>query len=202
MKINLLDQCLLQLISWRIWKLCSFVIINCLEPFLELGNLVNLIALILDMNYSTGSLPQNICQGGLLRKFTVDHNQFSGQIPKSLRNFSALLRLQLKGNKLSWNLSEDFGAYPRLNFIVLSHNNFFGEISSNGASYPKLNILLIVYNITGTILSIIGNSTQLGVLDLSWNSWLGKFLGNLGSWHPFSSCYWMAINFPASFHKN
>ena len=87
----------------------------------------------------------------------------------------------MKGNKLSEYLSEDFGAYPRLNFIILSHNNFFGEISSNGASYPKLNILLIVYNITGTIPSIIGNSTQLGVLDLSWNSWLGKFLGNLGS---------------------
>ena len=180
MKINLLDQCLLQLVSWRIWKLCSFVIINCLEPFLELGNSVNLIALILDMNYSTGSLPQNICQGGLLRKFTVGHNQFSGQIPKSLRNFSALLRLQLKGNKLSGNLSEDFGAYPRLNFIDLSHNNFFGEISSSWASCSKLNMLLIAYNITGTIPTIIGNSTQLGVLDLSWNRLVREIPRQLG----------------------
>ena len=57
----------------------------------------------------------------------------------------------------------------------LSYNRFYGEISHNWSRCPQLTTLQIVgNNITSSILLEMGDSTQLQLLDLSYNRLVGK----------------------------
>ena len=52
----------------------------------------------------------------------------------------------------------------------LSYNRFYGKISHNWSRCPQVTTLRIVgNNITGSILLEMGDSTQLQLLDLSYN---------------------------------
>ncbi|GMP46019.1 hypothetical protein CsSME_00014336 [Camellia sinensis var. sinensis] len=75
-------------------------------------------------NQFSGNLPE-LCQGGKLVNFTVNHNQLTGTIPQSLKNCSSLARARFDENQFIGNISEDLGAYPNLVYLDLSYNNFF-----------------------------------------------------------------------------
>ncbi|XP_028070746.1 MDIS1-interacting receptor like kinase 2-like isoform X2 [Camellia sinensis] len=147
---------------------------------LEFGNLTNLLVLEMDDNQFSGNLPE-LCQGGKLVNFTVNHNQLTGTIPQSLKNCSSLARARFDENQFIGNISEDLGASPNLVFMDLSYNNFSGELSEIWGRFPNLTLLnLARNNITGSIPPRLGNSIQLHRLDLSSNRLVGEIPKEFG----------------------
>ncbi|KAL8128267.1 hypothetical protein AgCh_015006 [Apium graveolens] len=146
----------------------------------ELGNL-KLIVIEMDTNQFSGSLPDNICEGGKLTNLTANDNMFNGSIPKSFKGCSSFMRLRLDNNQFDGNISEAFGVYPDLDFLNLNNNKFYGEISRNLSKCKKLTALLISGNsISGSIPPEISNITRLQKLDLSTNQLVGEIPKDLG----------------------
>ncbi|CBI15575.3 unnamed protein product, partial [Vitis vinifera] len=119
----------------------------------EIGNLKSLLVVLeIDTNQLFGSLPEGICQGGSLERFTVSDNHLS------------------------------VGDCPNLEFIDLSYNRFHGELSHNWGRCPQLQRLEIAgNNITGSIPEDFGISTNLILLDLSSNHLVGEIPKKMGS---------------------
>ncbi|CAL5421489.1 unnamed protein product [Camellia sinensis] len=146
----------------------------------EFGNLKNLLVLQIDDNQFSGNLPE-LCQGGKLQNFSVNHNQLTGTIPKSLKNCSSLIRVHLDENQLTGNIFEDLGTYPNLIYLHLGNNKFYGELSEIWERFPNLeNLNLTRNNITGSIPPGLGNSIQLHRLDLSSNRLVGEIPKEFG----------------------
>ncbi|KAL4361413.1 hypothetical protein GQ457_04G002230 [Hibiscus cannabinus] len=142
----------------------------------------NLTNLQLSNNHLTGTLPDNLCLGGVLTRFGVSNNDLTGSIPSSLRDCRSLYRVRLEGNHFTGNISDAFGMYPKLNYIALSDNNFFGELSPKWGQCPNLTCLQISNNnISGKIPFELRHATQLGVLDLSLNHLTGEIPKELGA---------------------
>ncbi|KAL2317009.1 hypothetical protein Fmac_030885 [Flemingia macrophylla] len=147
-----------------------------------MNNFTNFANLQLANNSFTGSLPQQICLGGLLRRFSCNNNNFSGPVPKSLKNCSSLVRLRLDGNRLTGNISDDFGVYPHLEYIDLSSNNFYGHISRNWAKCHNLTSLRMQNNnLSGGIPPELGQATNLKQLALSSNHLTGNIPNEIGN---------------------
>ncbi|CAL5332807.1 unnamed protein product [Camellia sinensis] len=133
----------------------------------------------MDDNQFSSNLPE-LCQGGKLVNFTVNHNQLTGTIPQSLKNCSSLARACFDENQFIGNISEDLGASPNLVYIDLSYNNFSGELSEIWGRFPNLRLRnLARNNITGSIPPGLGNSIQLHRLDLSSNRSIPEELKSL-----------------------
>ncbi|XP_050379433.1 LRR receptor-like serine/threonine-protein kinase EFR [Argentina anserina] len=119
-----------------------------------LGNLVNLTALGLEVNFLTGYVPEEI---GKLRNLgevvaikslaislTMSNNsltgslpsevgnEFSGEIPQSLETLRGLEELDISCNNLSGQLPEFVGGFRSLKLLNLSHKDFEGELPKEG----------------------------------------------------------------------
>nr|XP_043614649.1 MDIS1-interacting receptor like kinase 2-like [Erigeron canadensis] len=146
----------------------------------QLGKL-KLVRIEISQNSFTGSLPDEICNGGKLERLVVINNKLTGQIPKSLFNCTSLIRLRLDGNQLTGNVFESFGVYPHLNYISLTDNKFFGEISDNWSKCKNLTAIHMGGNqISGKIPASLGNSLQLEVLNFSSNFLVGEIPKEIG----------------------
>ncbi|CAN6566856.1 unnamed protein product [Malus baccata var. baccata] len=122
-----------------------------------LGNLSgNLRVLFLRNNSFSGFLPELDTSTSSLRCIDVSHNQLRGQLPRSLGNCTTLEFINLSYNKFSDVFPFWLGALPELKLLAMHHNMFYGLIEE-----PEQDN--------------VGYFRELRILDLSFNSFGGKF---------------------------
>ncbi len=102
----------------------------------EIGNLVNLEALILEWNHLIGSIPQDIGKLTNLKYLEMGGNELSGFIPPEIGNLTNLGRLYLRYNQLCGevpfsmtnliHLNNDIGLFIQHNYLH-TNNSLLNE---------------------------------------------------------------------------
>jgi LRR receptor-like serine/threonine-protein kinase FLS2 len=154
--------------------------------------LPNLQHLYLDGNKLSGTIPSSISNASQLTKLDLSSNSFSGLIPKSLGNLWLLERLNLAGNNLTidsstpeFNIFSSLSNLAYLRALDLS-NNLLNDIlpSSIGNLSTSLQGLYISNcNIKGIIPIDIGNLSNLMILSLGINEFVGPIPTTVGRLH-------------------
>ncbi len=101
-------------------ELQSNGLVGTLPP--ELGNLENLVTLLLTTNQLTGSIPPELGKLFLLERLEATRNQFSGPLPPELGGMISLRRMHLGDNDLSGPLPSEIGNLDRLEYLGLAWN--------------------------------------------------------------------------------
>uniref|UniRef100_A0A7N1A177 non-specific serine/threonine protein kinase n=1 Tax=Kalanchoe fedtschenkoi TaxID=63787 RepID=A0A7N1A177_KALFE len=148
--------------------------------------MTNLSSLDVGTNGFTGPVPQNLPFCHQLKNINLARNKFDGGIPESFRNFHSLSYLSLSNSSIS-NISSALGILQHcrnLTTLVLTLN-FRGEVlpADPTLHFEKLKVLIIAScRLSGSIPTWLSKSTQLQLIDLSWNllggtipAWLGDF---------------------------
>ncbi|KAL6207682.1 hypothetical protein ACLB2K_018636 [Fragaria x ananassa] len=120
---------------------------QCLGPGLQYLKLAN--------NSFHGILPQRFTTAGCdLSMIDVSHNKLQGQLPRSLAYCASLEFLVLSNNQFDDVFPLWLGTLQKLKILAMRHNGFYGVIGQ-----PKKNL----------------HFPELRILDLSYNSFRGKF---------------------------
>ncbi|KAJ9168686.1 hypothetical protein P3X46_020182 [Hevea brasiliensis] len=171
----------------------------------EIGNLSNLIGLILQKNELTGTAPAEIGRLQYLQDFSVAHNQleghipyqicnlqrlgylflrengFSGSLPSCLYNLTSIRELYLRSNKLTSTIPLALWRLTDLLKVNLSLNFLSGSIRSEiGNLKAPIYIDLSSNQLSGDIPASIGNLKTLAILSLSGNRLQGNIPQSLG----------------------
>lgn len=105
----------------------------------------------------------------------LQRNHLSGTIPEEIYALSSLRKLELSDNNLSGILPDSIGYLEYLDILNLSHNNLTGTIGNIVKSAENLTILDLSKNkFTGSIPKSIGRVKNLEILDLSDNNLIDK----------------------------
>src|SRR5205823_2637308 len=91
----------------------------------ELGNLNNLLDLILGDNQLSGSIPTSLGNLSKLQYLSLRNGKLSGSIPAELGNLSNLLTLDLVGNQLTGNIPAPLGNLTKLLYLSLDWNALY-----------------------------------------------------------------------------
>lgn len=106
----------------------------------SIGNLTNLVSLMLENNNISGQIPVEMGKLSKLVSLDLSNNQFSGQIPQSLGQLKSLTYLHLNNNSLSGSFPTSLADIRGLNYVDLSYNNLSGQVPRMSAT---------TFNITG-----------------------------------------------------
>ncbi|KAF9671029.1 hypothetical protein SADUNF_Sadunf12G0004300 [Salix dunnii] len=140
-----------------------------------LGNLTNLMSLVLSNNNLNGQIPSSLGNLVQLSSLDLSDNNFSGQIPSSLGNLVQLFSLDLSNNNLSGQIPSSLGNLTQLTVLVLSNNNLIGHIPSSLGNLIQLSTLhLMNNNFSGQIPSSLFALPSLIYLDLHSNNLRGN----------------------------
>jgi hypothetical protein len=113
----------------------------------QLGDLGNLVELVMDDNSITGGIPTTFGKLASLQVIDLDSNKLSGEIPLELYNASSLRVLDLDSNLLTGVVSPLMGQqWPNLYFVQLDKNAFTGRIPSELATLSDLRYLSMFMN--------------------------------------------------------
>lgn len=140
---------------------------------LNCAAMTSLESLDLATNQFHGSIPANLPSCPQLKTINLARNYFSGNIPESFRNFQTLAHLSLSNSSL-YNISAALTTLQHcqnLTTLVLTLN-FQNEIlpSDPNLQFRALKVLVIANcRLRGTIPQWLSSSTNLQLLDLSWN---------------------------------
>ncbi|XP_057803768.1 receptor kinase-like protein Xa21 [Salvia miltiorrhiza] len=149
---------------------------------LTISHLHELQGLYLLDNMLGGSIPHAICNLFSLNTLSMSRNQFSGPIPKCLGNVSSLRNLFLHSNVLNSSIPSSLWVLKDLNSLDLSSNSLNGflpqEISNLGA---VIHINLSMNQLSGSIPSTIGKLQNLINLSLANNRLEGSIPMSMGS---------------------
>ncbi|XP_022747970.1 putative receptor-like protein kinase At3g47110 [Durio zibethinus] len=148
------------------------------------GNLINLEGLVVGENQLSGSIPSVIGRFQKLKYFAVNINSISGSIPTSLGNLKMLIKLYLNDNNLQGETPPSLGKCENLIFFLdLSNNNLSGSIPSQivGLSSLFIGLYLFSNRLTGVLPIEVGNSRNLGELDVSQNMLSSVIPNDLGN---------------------
>lgn len=161
---------------------------NSIEGTLDLdcSAMANLISLDLGSNRFVGPIPSNLPSCTQLRSINLARNNLGGQIPESFRNFQSLMYLSLSRVSIV-NVSSALNVLQHcqnLSALILT-SNFQGEELGDDPNlhFKSLRVLVIANcGLKGMIPQWLRGSTELELLDLSWNclrgtipSWFGEF---------------------------
>ena len=148
----------------------------------ELGNLINLTILVLDVNELVGSIPPELGNLGSLSSLYLNSNQLSGSIPPELGNLTNLYDLLLDSNQLSGSIPAELGNLVKVQQLFLSGNQLSGSIPPElGNLVNLIDLWLFSNNLTGSIPPEIGNLTGLERLNLEDNQLNGSIPSELGN---------------------
>ncbi|KAK3425572.1 hypothetical protein EUGRSUZ_F02272, partial [Eucalyptus grandis] len=162
----------------------------------EIGDLVNLEALVMDDNQFLGVIPSNLGALQEVRKLLLSDNNLGGTIPSSLGNLTKLIILDLGGNNLHGQIPSHLSNCQSLNVLVLSNNNLSGAIPPQLMGLPSLAITLnLSHNhLIGVLPTEVGNLRTLTALDISDNLLVGEIPSSLGHCTSLTSLR-MGVNF-------
>ncbi|KAM3239177.1 hypothetical protein P3L10_014211 [Capsicum annuum] len=173
----------------------------------EIGNLVNLAELAMEINQITGLVPISILNISSLQLFSLSMNNFSGFLPQEISNLTKMQNLQIGDNKLIAEIPKEISNLVELEVLDLSGNSFSGSldmeifnisgvrvisISNNnlsGSLPPNMCSLLPniekfymndLTNLVGTIPHSISNCSELAILELSNYQLSGLIPNSLG----------------------
>nr|XP_043623114.1 phytosulfokine receptor 1-like [Erigeron canadensis] len=150
--------------------------------------MMNLTSLDLGTNNFSGSIPGDLSSCQKLKALNLARNNFVGEIPRSFRNFQSLSFLSLSNCSFT-NLETTLTILqhcPNLRVLVLTMNFRGEQLPVDNTLHFKALKALVIANcgLTGTFPPWLKSSTQLQLLDLSWNQLTGtipSYLGNFGS---------------------
>jgi len=94
----------------------------------EIGNLTNLIGLVLSSNQFIGEIPPEIGNLTNLTGLFLNNNQLTGRIPSEIGNLTNLTNLDLSDNKLTEEIPPEIGNVTNLFQLLLNNNQLRGEI--------------------------------------------------------------------------
>ena len=161
----------------------------------EIGNLINLISLILKENQLNGEIPPEISYLTNLTNLDLGGNQLNGAIPLEIGYLTNLNILDLGFNQLTGSIPPEIWSLTNLTKLWLYNNQLTGEIPSQIGNLTNLTRLWLFDNeLTGSIPPEIGNLTNLDELSLNDNQLTGEIpediceLTNL-NWSP-EFIYW------------
>ena len=141
----------------------------------ELSGLHNLQVLSISGEQLTGVMPTWL--GGLdslLRLYVYD-TQLSGSVPSSLSNLSGLQRLELWGNELTGPVPSWLGSLSGLEILSLGGNQLTGAIPVELGSLANLEVLRLYRNqLNGSIPKELGDLSNLTELWLNGNELSGS----------------------------
>ena len=141
----------------------------------EIGELTNLISLILKENQLIGEIPSEISYLTNLTNLDLGGNQLNGAIPLEIGYLTNLTILDLGGNQLMGEIPAEIGNLTNLTDLELGGNHLTGEIPSEIDNLVNLTFLHLEYNqLTGEIPPEIGNLINLIWLNLINNQLTGE----------------------------
>ena len=151
----------------------------------ELGNLGNLLGLMLYSNQLTGSIPSALGNLSNLAVLSLYSNQLNGSIPPELGNLSNLKHLYLQSNNLSGSIPSALGNLSNLQYFKLYNNQLSGSIPSALGNLSNLQYFYLYNNqLSGSIPSEFGKLNNLLELWMDNNQLSGNLppeLGNLSN---------------------
>lgn len=115
----------------------------------ELGNLVNLTALVLFANQLTGSIPPELGNLRKLKHLDLGANYLKRSIPPELGNLLSLEVLYLSSNRLNGLISFELSKLESLKYLKhldLSINRFNGSLPSKLGNFVNLEHLMLHNN--------------------------------------------------------
>lgn len=145
--------------------------------YLNCAVMTNLASLDLGTNKFSSSFPEYLPSCRHLHYVNLGRNQFDGHVPESFKDFHSLSHLLLSNCSLV-NISSTLHILQHcknLTTLILT-SNFPGEILPDDPSlHFKMLKVLVVANcrLTGSMPRWLSKSTNLELLDLSWNSLTG-----------------------------
>ncbi|KAL7146365.1 hypothetical protein ABFS83_06G035800 [Erythranthe nasuta] len=149
------------------------------ETFVKCGNLTQLV--LLD-NKLVGSVPGYLSELPLIA-LELDSNNFTGSIPVSIWGSPNLIEFSAANNQLEGSLPKEIGNAASLESIVLPNNRITGTIPAEIGKLQFLSVLNLNSNfLEGNIPIEIGNCTALATLDLAKNNlngWIPEELADL-----------------------
>ncbi|KAJ0985363.1 hypothetical protein J5N97_003719 [Dioscorea zingiberensis] len=155
----------------------------------NIGNLKELMTLILAGCKFTGNIPEELGSLSKLSFLALNSNQFSGTIPASFGNLSEVYWLDLADNQLTGELPISSSISPGLDLLVHTKHFHFNKNKLSGILPERLfssqmqliHILFDGNNFTGDIPSTIGLVQTLEALRLDKNDFSGTVPSSIGN---------------------
>ena len=148
----------------------------------ELGNLTELVSLVLHGNGLTGVIPISLENLIHVETLSLGSNDLVGSIPPELGRLAAARTLYLGRNHLSGPIPPELGDLPALQLLILYENQLNGPIPSKLGGLSALEYLFLNANqLSGPIPPELGQLVNLCDLDLSNNQLSGAIPPELGN---------------------
>ncbi|XP_047959570.1 receptor kinase-like protein Xa21 isoform X2 [Salvia hispanica] len=147
-----------------------------------IGNLQKLGRLSLFLNQLQGSIPLDLCQMSELAEVYIGDNELEGPIPECLGGMQSLRVIRFDSNKLNSTIPSNFWNLRDLIFLNLSTNYLSGQISPQIGKLEVINNVDFSFNqFSGDIPSSIDRCQSLEYLNLSNNNIGGSMPQSLGN---------------------
>ena len=142
----------------------------------------HVIALYLNGNNLSGTLPAALASLPELREIYMPENSLTGSIPAALGDLPQLQILNLSGNQLTGAIPPELGDLSELLVLMLGYNQLTGPIPSTLGNLDRLRALSLTQNfVSGPIPASIGSLSQLEFLFLDDNRLSGAIPAEMGN---------------------
>ncbi|KEH27856.1 probable LRR receptor-like serine/threonine-protein kinase At3g47570 isoform X2 [Medicago truncatula] len=164
---------------------------------MEIGNLVGLTLLTIELNQLDGIIPSSFGKFQNMQLLDLSRNKLSGVIPTTLGNLSQLYYLGLGENMLQGNIPSSIGNCQKLQSIVLFQNNLSGTIPLEVFRLSSLSILLDLSknSFSGNLPKEVSMLTTIDTLDVSDNQLSGNISETIGECISLEYLYFQGNSF-------